>query len=326
MVRSIRAKAKAAGWSFRMAMAMAVGWVSVQATKMEAQTTGMATPAGSVAAPVTPITATAQQLVDRVARGGWDTFTTRIALRRQMVAADGTAVGPAATTTEYIWERARTANGAWKTTMTMVAAPPVSVQTRSGSRTLPKAPTVVKMEDAGDGSAPRFWDLNGAEIAMPSAERQVQVMGSRATAPGMSMADGMLRGVSGVAALPSGASNWIDAMIMPAAKRMQRLNAFERQFGQPRGMERGLRRYLRHQDDGDREVLVDAETGVPMETNLVVEGALVAHSTFAYERAASGAVLRRGMRTERVAPGGDGTRMVTEVSFSDLAVAQKGGR
>src|SRR5215217_8065076 len=109
MVRSIRARAKAAGRSSRMAMVMALGWVSVQATGMEAQTPSVATPANSIARPVTPITATAQQLVDRVARGGWDTFTTRIAMRRLMVAADGTAVGPVATTTEYIWERARTA-------------------------------------------------------------------------------------------------------------------------------------------------------------------------------------------------------------------------
>ena len=140
--------------------------------------------------------ATAQQLVDRVARDGWDTFSARIAMRRQMVAADGAAVGPAATTTEYTWERTRTARG-WKTTMTMVAAPRVRVQARRWSAvTLPEAPTVVKTEDLGDGSAPRFWDLNGVEIKMPSAAVQAHVMGPDATAVGASMAEGILAGAA----------------------------------------------------------------------------------------------------------------------------------
>jgi hypothetical protein len=89
---------------------------------------------------------------------------------------------------------------------------------------------------------------------------------------------------------------------------------------------RGLSRYLRQQGEGEREVLVDEQTGVPIESNLIVNGDLVAHSTFAYERAASGVMVRRGMRSERVISGGDGNRMVTEVSFSDIAVEQRGGR
>jgi hypothetical protein len=141
------------------------------------------------------------------------------------------------------------------------------------------------------------------------------------------MAESSLQGAQGIQAMPVGAANeWIDAFIMPPAKRVQRLNAFERQFGQARESVRGLRRHLRRQGDGEREVLVDEEVGVPVEANLVEGGELVAHSTFAYERAASGALVRRGVRTERVLPGSHGARLVTDVRFSDVAVEQRGGR
>jgi hypothetical protein len=37
-------------------------------------------------------------------------------------------------------------------------------------------------------------------------------------------------------------------------------------------------------------------------------------------------LLWRGRRTEQALPGGDGRRTVTEVTFSDIAVEQRGGR
>jgi hypothetical protein len=330
MVRVTYGREKAARRSPEVVAAIATGLLIGLVTGMEAQTRGSAIQAGSIGRPMAEDAVlsngvTPQQLVDRVARDPWDTFRARIAVRRQVVAADGAPVGLAATTTEYTWERTKTASG-WKTTMTMVGASRVRVQSRIGPVTLPDAPTVVKTEDPGDGSAPRFWDVNGAEIKMPSAAKQARVMGQDATGLGASMAEGVLAGAHGVRTVPpGGATDWIDAFIMPDAKRPQRLSAFDLQFGRRRGVVRGLSRHLRQQGDGEREVLVDEEVGVPVEANLVAaNGELVAHSTFVYERAASGAVLRRGLRTERMS-GSDGTRIVTEVSFSDITVEQRGG-
>jgi hypothetical protein len=331
MVRGTYESEQAARRSPEVVAAIATGLLIVLVTGMEAQTRGSAIQAGSIGQPlageaVLSNGVTSQQLVDRLSRGAWDTFRARIAVRRQVVAADGSPVGLAAMTTEYTWERTKTASG-WKTTMTMVGAPRVRVQARTGPVTLPAAPTVVKTEDLGDGSAPRFWDVNGAEIKMPSAVKQARVMGPAATGLGASMAEEVLAGAHGVGTVPpGGTTDWIDAIIMPDAMRMQRLSAFDRQFGRRRGVVRGLSRHLRQQSDGEREVLVDEEVGVPVEANLVAtNGELVAHSTFAYERAASGAVLRRGVRTERMLSGSNGTRIVTEVSFSDITVEQRGG-
>jgi hypothetical protein len=337
MVRGIREREKIARQSQRMA-AVVAGSVIVLATGMEVQTQGAATATGSTAqflaagagpALVASSRATAQRLVDRMSRGAWDTFTARIEVRRQTVTADGAPIGPAVATTAYTWERARTMSG-WKTTMTLVGATPVRVRARTGMVTLPDAPTVVKTEDPGDGSAPRFWDRNGAEIRFPSASMRAQVLGPEPSASGAALAalaDDGWGAAQGARALPAGAgTDWIDTILMSGEKRAQRLGAFERQFGLRRGVIRGLSRHVRQQGDGEREVLVDEGAGVPIEANLVANGELVSHSTFAYERAASGALLRRGVRTERLVSGGGGMRMVTEVSFNDITVEQKGGR
>jgi hypothetical protein len=317
-----------------VAVAIAAGSLIVLATAMEAQTRG-AVAAGSIGqhpawtadpAPLASNGMTAQQLVDRIGQSGWDTFSARMVVRRQMVAADGSSVGTPPATTEYTWERTRRGAG-WKTTMTMVTAPEVRVKARSGVVTLPQSPTVTKMEDLGDGSAPRSWALNGTEIKMPSPARQVRVMGLDATVLGASMAEDMLQGAYGVRAVPHAASpNWIDVFIMPMAGRRQRLEAFERQFGRRRGVVQGLSRHVRQEGEGEREVLVDDETGVPIEANLVARGELIAHSTFSYNRAVSGAIVRRGVHTERVLSGSRGARMVTEMSFNDITVEQRGGR
>ena len=86
--------------------------------------------------------------------------------------------------------------------------------------TLPEAPTVVKTEDLGDGSAPRFWDLNGVEIKLPSPAVQAQVMGPEATRVGASMAEEILAGAAGVGAQcrAGESADWIDAIIMPGAQ------------------------------------------------------------------------------------------------------------
>jgi hypothetical protein len=57
--------------------------------------------------------------------------------------------------------------------------------------------------------------------------------------------------------------------------------------------------------------------------NLVQNGALVSHTRFAYERAASGAIVRQGVRVERLV---SGQRLVSEVRYSDIRLDQKGGR
>jgi hypothetical protein len=72
-----------------------------------------------------------------------------------------------------------------------------------------------------------------------------------------------------------------------------------------------------------RRLLVDEQSAVPIESNLVRNGVLVSHTTFAYEQAASGVLVRRGVRHEGLV---SGQRVITEVSYGDIRLDQNGGR
>ena len=279
---------------------------------------------------------TVQQLADRASTGAWDTFTSQVTVKRQRVGANGQPTGPAATVEEYEWQRAKTRTG-WKTTMTVLKSATPSVRGRTGVVALTDLPSVTRIEDAEDGTAPRFFSRTGLAIAMPSMAQQRRYTGL--ASPGiepalLSQAEGRGRGLR-----PVQGPEWVEAFVMSPSTRQSRLRAFDRQFGRRSGAVRGLTRYLRDDVDGRREgltrevivreVLVDDQSGVPVEANVVRGGELVSHSTFAYERAVSGAMVRRGVRIERAAssePGAAGSRLVTEVGYSNVRLDLKGVR
>lgn len=295
---------------------------------------------------------TAQQLVDRAAADSWDTFTARVVVRRQLVGADGQPVGPRMATDareEFIWQRMKTSTG-WKTTMTLVDGVPRTARSLQGSVTLPESPTVSRIEHDEDGTAPRLFNRAGVRLAGPTDALRARV--------GMSVAGTAERATpeTGPGLLASAAQvgtdvplaegrEWVRALIMSPADQPVRLRSMAQQFGKRVGLVRGLGRYVRDRVDPERgvvvhEVLVDEQGGVPIEANVMEGGALVSHSLFAYERAVTGAMVRRGVRTERLLSGSSiredgafgralgvsGARVVSEVSYSDIRLEQKGGR
>lgn len=295
---------------------------------------------------------TAQQLVDRAAADSWDTFTARVVVRRQLIGAGGQLVGPRMATDareEFIWQRMKTSTG-WKTTMTLVDGVPRTVRSLRGDVPLPVAPTVSRIEDAEDGTGPRLFDRAGVRLSGPSDALRARV--------GMSATGAVEQAVPGVgpglaaSATQAGTDvplaegrGWVRALIMSPADQPVRLRSMEQKFGRRVGLVRGLGRYVRDRVDPERgvvvhEALVDEQGGVPIEVNVMEGGALVSHSLFAYERAVTGAMVRRGVRIERLlsgsstredgalgrALGASGARIVSEVSYSDIRLEQKGGR
>ena len=295
---------------------------------------------------------TVQQLGDRAAADAWDTFTARVSVRRQLIGSDGQPVGPRATADgreEFIWQRTKSGTG-WKTTMTLVERVPRTVRSLQGELTIPESPTVSRIEDDEDGTAPRLFNRAGVRLVGPTDAWRA---GS-----GMSAAGVEERAASGIApelllhaaqagsgVRPAQGREWVRALIMSPADQPGRLRSMEQKFGKRVGVVRGLGRYVRDTVDPERgvavhEVLVDEQSGVPIEANVVEGGALVSHSLFVYERAVTGAMVRRGVRTERVlseasAPDDGafgrgrvaaGARVVSEVSYSDIRLEQKGGR
>lgn len=318
----------------------------------------------------------AQQLAERVAAGDWDTFTARVTVRRQLIGNDGRVVelgaagprgasGPATDDSEeFIWQRRRRGSS-WTTTMTLVNGRTRTVRSMSGDVALPESPTVARVEDDEDGTAPRWFDRAGVQLTGPT--EAVRQRFRAAAVEGTGLAVGVVDGVGGAAGAtpeaepglplralglgnarrPVQGREWVGALVMSLADRPSRMRALTNSFGRRTGLVRGLGRYVRQAVDPDHgtvlhevlhEVLVDEQSAVPVEVNIVRGGALVSHSLFAYERGASGAVVRRGVRVEHLLETGPqaaalarvkglaGARVVSEVSFTDIRLEQKGGR
>lgn len=295
-------------------IAVTLGVVSVPSGITRAQVT----PAGQPTVGQPPET-----LVARAGSGRWDTFSTEVTVRRRLVAADGRQTGPTPTMERFRWERSKTANG-WKTTTTVTHASRPTVRSRNGVVALEAPPTIAKMEDLEDGSMPRLWDTRGVEIKPPAPGFGERLGLSR---PGpLPLVDDQARASGGTRAGRGSDRSWIDGFVMPAAGRGRRRAAIEREFGRPLGVTRGVGRYMRRSGDIEREVLVDEQEGVTIGTNATDKGELIERSAFAYDRTASGALVKRGLRLERLASATDQTLMVTEVEYSDIRLSPAGGR
>ena len=251
----------------------------------------------------------------------WDAFSARVTIRRQVMTAEGTGANPAeASSEELLWQRVKTASG-WRTTMTVLSSSRPTVQSRTGAGPLATAAAVTRVEDSEDGSAPRFFTREGVQIAMPSGVRRDRFRRPDAVGLDPELIEQARRGRA--IARPAEGREWIRSMVMSAALRSDRLRSFDRQFGRRTGALHGVGRYVHDEGDSRREVLVDEQGAVPIESNLVRNGALVSHTTFAYEQAASGVLVRRGVRHEQLV---SGQRVISEVSYGDIRLDQNGGR
>lgn len=261
---------------------------------------------------------TLDEVAARVASGAWDTFSTDVTVRRRLVAANGEATGPAPATERFRWQRTKTPTG-WKSTTTRTLVPRATVQSRQGAVTLDSPPSVAKIEDAEDGSAIRVWDSRGVEIPLPPADLR-ELAGAAAS----SMLDRAPQSAGAGASFRS--RDWIEGFVMPVTARARRRATFERQMAGPVKTASGVKQYTRRDGLVEREWLVDDQEGVLLEANVVDDGALVEHTTFSYDRTTAGAVVKRGIRHERLLSRDTGTRTVTEIEYSDIRVTSEGGR
>ncbi len=283
-----------------------------------------------------------QELAQRAAAGAWDIFSARVIVRRQWVTASGSPAGLAMGDHEYIWERERTATG-WTSRVTVVAGPPPTVGTPQGEVALaggagdPDAAgfIVARIEDSEDGSAPRFFSPAGVELR-PSWRPSATTGGGGADVPA-----GAIAGIDpvlveqaagfGPGRRPTG-RDWIDRFVMQPGRASMRLRSVTKAFGRRAGWVRGHGQYLRSTGARRLELLVDEQDGVPVEVNVTDAGTLQSHTRFRYERAGSGALVRRGVRVERPAPPAlsgatsAGARVVTDITYSQVRLLSKGGR
>jgi hypothetical protein len=237
----------------------------------------------------------------------WDTFSADVTIRRSRVGPDGKSVGISAPQVQYHWERVQTGLG-WKTTMTFSAPARPTVQSLRGRVQVESPTAVMRVEDDENGTAPRLYDQSGARIDMPA--RQLE----RPDRP------------AAILPPPVSGQNWIDTVILPAAQRATRQQALERQQGKTVGRVGQFDRFLATTAGETTEILADPQSVVPVEMNVLRDGVLQNHITFTYQVGFRDALVRRGMRSERVASDAATERLVTDVELTNVRLDFRGGQ
>jgi hypothetical protein len=261
---------------------------------------------------------------DRVA-AGWDHFSVDVSIRRLRLDSGGKPSGPAEPDVMYRWERQQKGGG-WATTMTVLPGAAPVVQSIDGPRALkPSDRAVARIEDDEDGTPLRFYDARGGKIDVPTFE---DLRNSSPVEPSFGRELEALKSIASAPRPPSPGREWVDALVVPKAKTDARKRSLEGKFGRSRGEVRGLDQFVTAGPDGQQEILVERAFQVPVEINVMKDGALVSHTRIAYEPGADDVLIRRSVRIEEAAPGGaDGKsgRTVSEIQFTNLRLEKKGG-
>ena len=270
----------------------------------------------------------------------WDTFTADVTIRRRLVRRDGTA-GPEAPEMRYRWVRALGDTG-WKTTMTVLSVSPDIVQTSKGPQAVSRKVPVSRIE-IGDARAPaRIFDAEGRMLFMlptapptdpPAAAAgaalppELEAVRGAAAAFKANLASAVAAG-SDAARPPSDlrSREWVEHLLPSAAGRGARRAAFARDMGSPQGSVRGLERFLLNRDGDVTEILSDPAWSVPVEINVVRDGALVSHSVLSYDEDPGAGLVRRRIRSEQLLSPESGDRALVDFELSNIRLGHGGAR
>jgi hypothetical protein len=89
------------------------------------------------------------------------------------------------------------------------------------------------------------------------------------------------------------------------------------------GLVRGLDRFVKTDGGQIHEILADPESAVPVEVNLLQDGALLSHTTFGYAAAADGSLVRQSLHIERALPTPTGERAMIDTSYANVRVERR---
>ena len=256
-------------------------------------------------------------------RDTWKTFSAEVTIRRGLRdAAHSTAKndGPAV---KYRWERTQI-GGHWKSTMVVVGGTRPDIVAPTGAmQSIP--PVVARIEDDGDGTEPRFYDVQG-HLLRPPTRKDRQKMGASESV--FASTDALAASQSAGAAKGQSPSergpDWVEALMPSLEGKDARRAALQKRFGTAVGKVRGLDRYLQTVEEQTTEVLADDEWGVPVEINTVRSGALQSHVTFEYEAGPKGSLVRRHAHVEHAIadrPERKDARMVLDVELSNVTLS-----
>ena len=245
-----------------------------------------------------------------------DTFTSvsaDVIVTQGLVSQGGKLVGTPVPPARYRWQREKKGRY-WKTTMTMTASVRPATRLLSGA-TKEVTPSIVRIEDDGDGTPPRFYDHRGGEVRPPAAAdvaRSSQVLAERSLP-----LPAIERGSQGLQQRTQD-DRWIRSLAIRASDAASRRDEILRSFGPVLGKLRGMDRFLVAIQEGAVEILIDPDLNVIREWNVVKKGELDARGSSEYEPGSGEMYLRRKSKVERLLPNGSGNRMTTEVALTNV--------
>jgi hypothetical protein len=216
-----------------------------------------------------------------------------------------------------------------------------TIQTSKGPQAVSRKVPVARIEGDGTRAPARIFDADG---------RMLFMLPSTAPAEGTDVTSGalppQLAAVRGAAAsfkaslaatmaTGSGASDapdalqsreWADHLLPSASGRAARRAALIRDMGSPQGLVQGLERFVQTRDGDTTEVLNDPAWSVPVEINVVRNGALVSHSVLSYEEDPGAGLVRRRIRSEQLLSPESGDRALVDFELSNIRVGRGGVR
>lgn len=269
----------------------------------------------------------------------WNTFTADLTIRRRLLRRDGTVrlEGPEM---RYRWSRTLAERG-WKTTMTLLSASPDTVRGEKGPQAVDRKLPVSRIEIGDPRTPTRVFDADGRMVfLLPSQGRPSPPTSDPAAserqgdAGSLSIADGIAAALtmpdSTAAAEPSQAAlrsrDWIEQLMPTRATGPARRASLVRALGNPQGLERGLERFVGQAGGEVTEVLSDPAWGVPVEVNVVRDGALVSHTTFGYVEDPGAGLVRRRLRSEHLLSPESGDRSVVDLELANIRLDRGGVR
>jgi hypothetical protein len=269
---------------------------------------------------------TAQARVDRTTdlspADAWDTFTADVTMRRHLLSSSGvtSAEAPAV---RYRWTRSQR-RGGWTSTVEIADLSAPLIRSAQGRLALAESTSVLRVEDDEDGTMPRVYNRRGEAIRLPSIEdRRVlgePVAGSLDVPPVPQLAYPDARRGS------SAGREWVDAFIAAPAQKQARRAALRHRFGRSPGRVRNLDRFIAVDDGQTLELLADEQTGVPVEINVVRDGALAARSAITYATRTDGTLVRRTVRTEQRVSQRSSDRAVSTIDLANVRLERRGVR
>jgi len=258
-------------------------------------------------------------------RDPWNTFSAEVTIRRGLRDAAHPSAKDDGPPVKYRWERAQS-GGRWKSTMVVVGGTRPDIVTPTGM-SQPIPPVITRIEEDGDGTEPRFYDLQGRLLRLPTRkDRQKMGASESVFAPTDALAEsnsaGATKGQS-----PSGRGrDWVEALMPSLEGKSARRAALQKRFGTAVGQVRGLGQYLQTVEEHTTEVLADNEWGVPVEINTLRDGVLQSHATFEYEAGPKGSLVRRHTRVEQAIadrPEWKDARMVLDVELANVTLEDR---